>query len=278
MTRQRSAIVLVLVPALVSVLVTLLVLTISNRQRGTQERVILLPTYSSTAQIPPRDTLPPPESGSVGDGQPVVVVTEEGPPAASPPCENPIHSVDSGEVLGTIADSYQVSIEDLIATNLQLAPEFNPDFLSIGQQLVIPVCGIPEPTPTDEPTNTPVATRNIPAPISTATQAPAGAIVVTISRVLNPGDITSEAVEILNEGSPVDLGGWTISDRRGHTFEFPSFRLFSGGGVTIYTGVGENTPIDLYWGLDEAVWSVGETVTLRDDSNDLQDEFTVEQN
>ncbi len=92
---------------------------------------------------------------------------------------------------------------------------------------------------------------------------------------MNPGDITSEAVEIVNEGSPVELEGWTLTNGRGDEFEFPSFRLFSGGAVTVYTGVGENTPIDLYWGLTRSAWQIGDTASLFDADGNLQDEFEV---
>jgi len=92
---------------------------------------------------------------------------------------------------------------------------------------------------------------------------------------LNPGDITSEAVEIVNRGAPVELTGWTLSDGGRNEFEFPTFRLFASGGVTIYTGVGENTPIRLYWGRDRAVWEIGKTVYLYNADGDLQDEYDI---
>jgi hypothetical protein len=168
-----------------------------------------------------------------------------------------------------------MTIDDITAMNLLVDPTFDPNFLSIGQQIVIPVCGVPTPTPTVPPTFTPVVTRDIPEPISTTTELPPGTVSVSIARVISAGDITREAVEIINEGSPVDLEDWTLSNGRGREFVFPAFRLFTGGGVTVFTGVGENTPLVLYWGLTEPVWRVGTTAFLYDADGDLQDELEV---
>ena len=190
-------------------------------------------------------------------------------------CENPVHVVASGETLGAIAEQYGISIDDLVTMNQMLDTTFDPDFLAVRQELTIPVCGVPSPTPTGEPTGTSVPTRNVPTPIPTTTDSPAGSINVSIVRVLYPGDVTREAIEIVNEGSPVDLDGWRLTNDDGVEFVFPSFRLFTGGGVTIFTGAGEDTPIVLYWGLNNAVWEIGYTVSLYDADGELHDEFEI---
>ncbi len=279
MNRQRSVFVLVVVPAVVSLLVTLLVLYIWDRQQPQQE-VVVLPTHSATSLIPPRTTQPAPqpevESGGQGEEEAAPAGVETEVPTIPPGCENPTHEVASGEVLGAIAEQYGVTVQALITMNQLVDPEFNPDFLSVGQVIVIPACGIPTLTPTVTPTDTPVPTRVVPTPIPTATELPPGAVQVVILGVMNPGDITSEAVELLNEGSPVDLEGWMLSNGRGDEFIFPSsFRLFSGGRVAIHTGGGEDTPIDLYWGLNEPVWQVGDTISLFDPDGTLHDEYEI---
>jgi LysM repeat protein len=198
-------------------------------------------------------------------------------PVTGSDCENPVHTVEGGQVLGSIAEQYSVSVDDLITLNQMLDPAFDPNFLFIGQELVVPICGIPTATPTGIPPNTAVPTRNVPTPINTATNPPAGAIAITITAIRNAGDITSEALEIVNQGSPVDLEGWIISGSEGdEEFNFPAFRLFTGGSVTIFTGVGEDTATILYWGLDEAVWDIGESVSLFDADGELQSEFTIQ--
>ncbi|NDJ54278.1 MAG: LysM peptidoglycan-binding domain-containing protein, partial [Chloroflexi bacterium] len=175
----------------------------------------------------------------------------------------------------SIAEEYGLTIRDIVEMNLLIDPEFNRDFLQVGQQLVIPICGIPTPTPTLEPTATQVPTREIPTPIPTATDPPAGTVTIRVARVLNPGDVTSEAVEIVNVGSPVELEGWTLENSAGDAFVFPDFRLFAGGGVTVYTGVGEDTPVDLYWGRTEPAWAIGDIVFLYNPDRELQAEFEI---
>lgn len=280
MNRQRSVLVLIIFPAVVALLVTLLVLYIWD-SRQPKQQVVVLPTHSATSLIAPRETSPSSEqpggaetseaaggSSSPGDVEAVDTV--------DPGCENPVHAVAGGEVLGSIAESYGVSVDDLVTLNEMLDPAFDPDFLSIGQELVIPVCGVPTPTPTFTPTATLVPTRVVPTPISTATELPPGTVQVAITGVFNPGDITTEVVEIVNEGSPVNMEDWVLSNGRGQEFVFPSFRLFSGGRVAIHTGVGEDTPIDLFWGLNQPVWQIDDVVSLFDADGELHDEFVIE--
>jgi len=275
MTRQRSVLILIVVPAVVSLLVTLLVLWIWDSNKPEEVRVF--PTLSGTAQIPPRATLPPAAEGAGPAAEASPASSSEAPAPAAPGCENPIHTVVSGDTISSLSIQYEVSIDDLILINQMLDPAFDPDFLYIGQELAIPLCGVPTPTPTTAPTDTPVPTVLIPSPIPSASPLPPGAIRVSILDVLNVGDVTSEAVEIINEGSPIDLEDWTLTNGRGDTFVFPSFRLFSGGKVTVYTGVGENTPIDLYWGLSEAAWQLGDVASLFDAEGELQAEFEIEE-
>jgi LysM repeat protein len=279
MKRQRSTLMLILIPAAVSLAVTLLVLWISDRQQPEQIKVVL-PTTSGTALIEPRVTLPdvaaesPSEAGGEVPAEEAEVV-----PTIEPGCENPVHVVASGETLGNIAEQYEVSIDDIATLNLMLDPEFSIDFLSIDQEIVIPVCGIPTATPSATPTTTAVPTRNIPTPNPTATDLPEGVLMVQVARVLNPGDVTSEAVEVINLGTSVArLGGWSLVSEHGDRFEFPPLNLFPQGAVTVYTGGGEDSAIDVYWGLDTAAWKVGETVLLYDADGVLQHEFKIEEN
>jgi LysM repeat protein len=283
MTRRRAFLILVLLPAVVSLVVTLVTLTMWE-----QQQVVVLPTHSSTALIEPRATFPPETASAAASADFVVVeestVTHDATAAATEPatgsdCENPVHTVEGGQVLGSIAEQYLVSVDDLITFNQILDPAFDPNFLFIGQELIIPVCGIPTATLTGIPPNTAVPTRNVPTPINTATNPPTGAIAITITIIRNAGDITSEALELVNQGTPIDLEGWTISGSEGdEEFTFPAFRLFTGGSVTIFTGVGEDTAVELFWGLDEAVWEIGESVSLFDADRELQSEFTIQDN
>lgn len=274
MKRGRSLLILVVIPALVSLGVTLLVLSMLGSQSLPGSQVVVLPTNSGTAQIPPRTTQALPGQTEASGGQ-----TGDQATATSDGCQNPVHIVTGGETLSTIAQQYGVSADDVTSMNQLLDSAFNPDLLSVGQQLVIPQCGLPTQAPTVPPTNTPIATLNIPTPIATSTNVPPGTTSVRITRVLSPGDITKEALSILNEGSPVDFKGWKLSNGKGKDFLFPPrFVLFTGGSVTIFSGVGEDTGINLYWGLDEAIWKPGDSVTLSDAAGKTQAQYTVGSN
>lgn len=270
----NSILILILAPAAVAIVVTLVVLNIWDRQRGPTERVVMLPTESSTSQpagpgsaSAPDDNIE--EDSAQEDEEDEAVVEVEAPPANG--CENPTHVVEVGQTLGVLSEQYDVSLEELTEINIQADPSFNADFISVGQIVIIPECGIPTPTPTLPPTATAEPTL-----LPTATEAPAGEIIVEITRVLSAGDITREAIEIVNRGAPIDLQGWRLTRGRNTFYEFPSFRLFSEGAVTIYTGVGQNSPIELYWGRAEAVWEIGDTVQLQDASGEIISEFEVE--
>jgi hypothetical protein len=276
MSRQRSVLVLIVVPAVVSLAVTVLVLTLWDRQQGPE--YIMLPTHSGTAQIPPRETRPPAEASAGEEAAPAETGGEEElVPTIEPGCENPVHTVVGGDTLSVIAEQYGVTVEEITAMNLYVDRDFNPNILSIDQELVIPVCGIPTPTPTGEPTNTTVPTRNIPTPLATGTEPPPGQVVVEIARVLSPGEITAEAVEVINRGSSVArLDGWTLyNERSDEEFEFPPLNLFPQGAITIHTGVGEDSAIDVYWGRDAPVWQPGDTVQLYNTDGELQFEFDI---
>jgi LysM repeat protein len=128
------------------------------------------------------------------------------------------------------------------------------------------------PTRTYTPSNTPSAT--LPPTAENA--------VVQIVRVIDAGNITAEGVEIRNNGPVIDLSGWTLSRDDETVYTFPNERrLFQGGSLTVFTRVGDDTPIALYWDRDRAVWSSGVSVTLsKPDTNgdglgEAQSVFTI---
>ena len=53
-----------------------------------------------------------------------------------------VHVVQSGDTLNQISQQYDVSVEDIMAAN-NLS---DPNFISPGQELTIPVGGLPTPT------------------------------------------------------------------------------------------------------------------------------------
>ncbi|MCA9872256.1 MAG: lamin tail domain-containing protein [Ardenticatenaceae bacterium] len=180
------------------------------------------------------------------------------------------HTVQAGETLGSISTRYEVSIEDIMAAN----GIDNPNFLSIGQELIIPIGGLA--TPTAVPTDTPQPGIP-PTPIPTEAASDQGEADVQIGEVAGPGDLAAEAVQIVNSGTrQIGLAGWKISDESGFVYTFGQVTLFGeGAGILIHTETGANGPTDLYWGLESPVWESGETVTLTDASGSVQDTYTI---
>jgi competence protein ComEC len=84
------------------------------------------------------------------------------------------------------------------------------------------------------------------------------------------GNIAEEMVIITNRGQPVNLEGWTLSDRQDNVYTFPGILLWSNdASVRVHTGLGENTATDLYWKLDKAIWEAGDKATLADKSEKI---------
>ncbi|MFS4109248.1 lamin tail domain-containing protein [Streptomyces sp. NPDC004684] len=68
-----------------------------------------------------------------------------------------------------------------------------------------------------------------------------------------------------NTRRDVNLSGWTLSDRQGHTYTFRHYRLGGHTTVRVHTGYGNDTRTDLYQDRRTAVWDKhADTATLRD--------------
>ncbi len=201
--------------------------------------------------------------------------TPTAPPAVSPTPMSPLlYTVQPGDTLGAIAQAHGVSVDDLIAAN-NLA---NPDVLSVGQTLIVPVDDFHAPTtipPTDplseSPTSEPFPTAMLPTSLPTLT--PSGPPLVEIGQVLGCGDAVVEVVVVRNRGGMVSLEGWTLADAEGNTFTFPALTLFSDAEVCVHSTAGDSTPGDLYWGRANPAWNGGELITLRDAMGEVVDTY-----
>jgi hypothetical protein len=151
----------------------------------------------------------------------------------------------------------------------------NPDFLQIGQQLVIPVGGLAA-VPTEPPTAT-ALNDAVPTPIATLAL-PEGQASISIGEVIGAGILAEEAVTIVNSGSrPQALLGWSLSDQEGHVYTFGQVTLFGdGSAIVIHTDSGSDSVGDLYWQLEEPIWESGDAVTLQDEAGATQATFLVE--
>jgi hypothetical protein len=86
-----------------------------------------------------------------------------------------------------------------------------------------------------------------------------------------------ERVTIVNTGtSAVDLLGWAVVDRAGHTYRFPATTVAAGRQVHVHTGIGTDTPTRRYWGRTRAVWNnTGDTITLVGADGLVRDQVTA---
>jgi LysM repeat protein len=220
------------------------------------------------------------------------------------------YTLESGDFVGSIAAEYGVDVFEMLAVN-GLSEE-DAVFLQIGQVLIVPQEGCPlgelavaatasatflpspsftptgpTPTPTNTPTETPVEPTSTITPTRTFTSTPSNTpsatlpptatnAQVSIVRVIDAGNITAEGVEIRNNGAIIDLSGWVLRGSGGSEYTFPrDRRLFTGGSLTVFSRVGDDTPIALFADRDRAVFSSGDSVTLFDSQNRAQSVFTI---
>ena len=121
-------------------------------------------------------------------------------------------------------------------------------------------------SPPSTATQTPVATDG-----GTTTTPGASGLQVAEVQADAPGDdrenLNGEYVVLENTGSePLDLSGWTLRDAADHAYTFPDgFTLAPGARVTVHTGSGSDTTLDLYWDSGSAIWNNGgDTITVTD--------------
>jgi LysM repeat protein len=209
-------------------------------------------------------------------GRPVPATVE--PTVAAPHVQEPPQSVEApemivyvvqeGDSLYGIALEFNISTEDLMRANGLL----DPNFLVVGQELFIPVGGLPQALPT--PTDTPIPFEP-PTPVS-ANPPSDSQPQVMIEEVLAHGNYADEFIEIYNPGPTALLLDWSLSDQQGHVYVFPNLSLGTGGRVRVHTGRGENSLPDLYWGLAAAVWGeAGDIASLRDNQGKLVDAYPL---
>lgn len=78
-----------------------------------------------------------------------------------------------------------------------------------------------------------------------------------------------EKVRLTNSGTrEVNLDGWRIEDAEDAAYTFPAVKLSPGEELVLYTGDGEDTGSELYWGTSTVWNNGGDTATLYDSSGD----------
>ncbi|MBE2221754.1 MAG: lamin tail domain-containing protein [Anaerolineae bacterium] len=258
----RRMVPFLLLNILVSAAVVLVILYWwDGRDQPVETDTMVLVTVTPTGVPPTLPASQPVQSEEAGQDVAETAVEEDGPT---------IHVVASGETLGTISQRYDVTVEDIMVAN-QLD---NANFLSVGQELIIPIGGLAEATAV--PTETP-APNTIPTPIPTAAAPEQGEANVEISGVVGVGELTEEAIQIINSGTrQVGLVDWTISDESGFVYKFKQVTLFGeGAGILVHTEAGKDDSTDLYWGLELPILVSGKTLTLTDAEGNVVSTFTV---
>lgn len=69
----------------------------------------------------------------------------------------------------------------------------------------------------------------------------------------------------------VNLNGWTLSDRDGHTYTFHHYRLDGRATVRVHTGFGRDSRRDLFQDRRAQVWDRRDTATLRNEHGRVVD-------
>lgn len=281
MTRKQ-ALFLLLINAVVSTLISVAVALLVVGRGGMPAR-IGPPEERAGAQLPPATSAPleTTETAEVPAGQ--------GTANAAEPI---VYVVEPGDTLSSLSIRFDVPVADIIAAN-QIP---NPDYLPAGAELMIPVGGAGLPagedrgalatwTPIPTTTNTPLPFEPPSAHLTAAAVGEPSAAQITatpglpatgeqqveIAEIVGVGEIQQERAVISNVGNvTADLDGWSLSDDEGNKYWFPDFRLWAQASVAVDTRVGRDgePPLTLYWGMPQAMWSIGEVATLKNAAGD----------
>ena len=197
------------------------------------------------------------------------------PPAGETAAANPtptLYTAKAGDTLGSIAQAYGVTVDAIMEANGLT----DPNLLTVGQELVIPVEGYVPPTATQgpEPSAEPSTTAEPPRATVTADPNQADAS-LSIAEVRGAGTLADELVVIRNDGGQVDLAGWTLRDETGSIYVFPALTLGAGTSVNVHTAAGSDTAQDLHWNQAQAIWASGRSVLLSDAAGNLHTRYTV---
>ena len=84
-------------------------------------------------------------------------------------------------------------------------------------------------------------------------------------------NLNGEFVLFSNEcGKPLDMTGWTVSDKSKNKFTFPEFSFDEGTEVTLFSGNGTNSITELFWEGEVPIWNNnGDELILQDADGNL---------
>jgi hypothetical protein len=198
---------------------------------------------------------------------------------ASPTLEMLSYRIKEGDTLGALAVQFDVYVDDIMTVNGLT----DPDSLLVGQIIYIPTSPLPRitdtavpaiyaasltPRPSGTPTRTPIHTPTI-----TPTGQPAQ---VVIDTVIGAGVLQNERVVLRRTGDgELFMAGWRLTDGKGNEYTFPQLTLYKDGAINLNTRKGQDTVVDLFWGLASPIWSPGKIISLYDAQENLRATYTV---
>jgi len=237
MNRRQLAFVIIL-NALVSLVIALAVVWVVEARRPDPEALAAVftpPAAPIAVTVTPTPIVAPPADAAAGQA----ATAPTPPPAPATDAEN-VYVIKVGDSLSSVADFFGVSMSEIVQANKL----DNPDFVFVGQRLLIPSAGgAPVPTPT-------------PAVAS-------GTTGIRLSAVANPSTLSSETIGVVNDSDlAVNLQGWRVEKEGGPAYTFGDSLLFPGSGVQLHSGAGADTSVDVYWNQPAAVWAAGAVARL----------------
>ncbi len=264
MERWKRLIYYLLINVAVSACTLLAVLVIWERVN--QPQVLTPPPI---AQVSPTAT-----TAAVAENLPLKTPVQPVPSVTPTQTGTQTYEVQSGDTLGSIADAFGLTIDELIAANTLE----NPDVLDVGDILIIPIPAEfddPDPTEVAQPTQT-LAPPTLPETGNVTPLPPWFNPQIEIVTLVAAGNLTDERVVLrLNGDGELALRGWSLQDEDGNLYVFPELTLFKDGAVTVYTKAGTNNVVELFWGLGQSVWESGETVSLVDPQGTEQATYII---
>jgi len=237
--------------------------------------VVIVVTSTQSLVLPPQVNNS--SSGEVPAITPGVLIS--GTLQVTPTLEMLTYQVKEGDTLGGLAVQFNLHLSDIMTVNGLT----DPDSLYVGQILYIPTAPLPKVTSTSIPPT--IIASNTPRPSTTATQGLNPTTTqtkigqepqVVIDTVMGVGVLENERVVLLRTGDgALSLAGWRLEDGMGKIYTFPQLTLYKGGAINLNTRTGENTVVDLYWGLTSPNWKSGKTVFLYDSLGGLRASYTI---
>jgi LysM repeat protein len=187
------------------------------------------------------------------------------------------YRVKEGDILGALAIQFNVSVADIMAVNNLT----DPDSLYMGQILYIPTAPLPSVTSTAIPPTIIASATPRPSATSTEGSTTTPTVIgqeaqVVIDTVIGAGVLENERVLIRRKGDgELSLAGWRLTDNKGNEYIFPQLTLYKDGAINVNTRTGQNTVVDLFWGLTSPIWNSGKIISIYDTQNNLRATYTL---